>query len=385
MHRGFRFKLYPTPSQAEILGQWVGVTRLIYNIALEQRRDFWRPYLAAEGRHISFPSQGRELTELRKAFDWIEAVPQTIESAALGDLDRAYREFFAGRADYPTPRKAGRNDGCRLRGKEAPIRQLNAHWAEVRLPKIGWVRLRASRQIVGDIRTVTLARRSGAWSISFTSDIGEAAAESALPAVGIDRGVANALTLSTGEHVSLPCMKALDRRRRKAQRVLARRKRGSRRHSKQKLAIARLSAKAARIRAHHLHVASTDISRRFGSVALEDLKIGNMTTSGPGKRGLNRSILHQGWGIFATMLEYKLEAAGGRLAYVPAAYTSQTCSACGVVDRRSRKSQAAFECVHCGHQDHADINAAIEIKRRSTAFVEGGGSWPSDEASTLAA
>lgn len=114
------------------------------------------------------------------------------------------------------------------------------------------------------------------------------------------------------------------------------------------------------------------------------------TVEAPGRRvaqksGLNRSILAQGWSIFADQLEYKLEAAGGRLIYVPAAYTSQTCADCGVVDARSRKSQAVFECVACGHADHADTNAARNILRGSTAFVEEGHLRPPVEARTLAA
>ncbi|RYG85567.1 MAG: transposase, partial [Alphaproteobacteria bacterium] len=145
-----------------------------------------------------------------------------------------------------------------------------------------------------------------------------------------------------------------------------------------------------------LHGASVAIVRRFGVVAIEDLNIKAMTASAKGsveqpgrgvrqKAGLNRSILAQGWGIFEQMLDYKLEGTGGRLVYVPAPYTSQTCAECGVVDARSRESQAVFRCVACGHSDHADTNAARNIQRGSTAFVEVGHSLPSDEARTLAA
>lgn len=386
MHRGYRFRLYPTSEQADVLGEWVGITRLVYNLAWEQRRDFWRQYQATEGRRLAYVGQCRELTKLRAAFDWIAAVPQTALEAALNDLDKAFENYFRGRADFPGPRRLGINDACRFRARDVTRRKLSVRWHEVRLPKFGWVRFRSTRDFAGELRTVTVTRQNGQWFVTFLVDEEDrASAVSDLPGVGIDRGVANTLTLSTGEIVSLPCMAALTLRRKKAQRILARRKRGSRRYAKQRRAAAALTSKMARIRAHRLHEASASIARRFGAVALEDLRIKNMTAKGRGKRGLNRSILHQGWGMFAAMLEYKLEAAGGRLAYVPAAYTSQTCSACGVVDPRSRKSQATFECVHCGHQDHADINAAIEIKRRSTAFVEGSAAKQPCEARTLAA
>ena len=395
VHRGFKFRLHPTPDQAEVLGQWVGVTRLVYNLALEQRRDFWRQYRAAEGKSISLASQGRELTALRAEFDWVAAVPQMVLEAALNDLDKAYAAFFRG-GGYPTPRRLGAHDSARFRGRSVQVRRLNAKWAEAKLPKVGWVRFRQSRAVTGALKTVTIARGATGWSVVFACDIGAAPTINALPGVGIDRGVANALSLSTGEHIRLPDLTALEKRRRRAQRILARRKRGSERYTSQRRAVARIAGKIARVRAHALHVASTEIARRFGAVALEDLNVRAMTASARGtveapgrgvqqKAGLNRSILAQGWSIFAAQLDYKLEAAGGRLVYVPAAYTSQTCAECGVVDARSRKSQAAFECVACGHRDHADTNAARNIMRGSTAFVERGHPGRLDEARTLAA
>lgn len=146
--------------------------------------------------------------------------------------------------------------------------------------------------------------------------------------------------------------------------------------------VSRLSAKIARVRADWQHKASHSIAERFGIVAVEDLKIANMSASGRGKRGLNRSILNQGWGAFATKLAYKLEERGGSLVKVNPAYSSQTCSDCGAVDSASRKNQADFACTSCGFAANADHNAAIIILRRSTPSVEETGYGP-DEARTM--
>lgn len=398
MFRGYRYPLKPTPAQAEVLGQWVGVTRLIYNICLEQRRDHWRNYQRIKGRSISWVSQSAEITELRRQFDFIKAAPSDSLTQAARQLDRAFANFFAKRASFPTPRRLGLNDSVQLRASDTPTRRLNAKWSEVRLPKLGWVRFRDTRPMSGEPRNATLRRIGGAWFISFACNIGEAPARNEQPSVGIDRGVANTFSLSTGEHFSLPDMTAIEGRKRRAQKALARRKRGSARHAKQHRRVAALSARMARIRTHRLHEASADIARRFGVVAIEDLNIKSMTASAKGtvdapgrgvrqKAGLNRAILAQGWGAIATMLDYKLEAAGGRLVKVPAAYSSQTCPACGVIDAKSRESQAVFRCVACGHRAHADTTAAIEIRRRSTALlgVEGSQLRPPCEAPTLAA
>ena len=116
-------------------------------------------------------------------------------------------------------------------------------------------------------------------------------------------------------------------------------------------------------------------------IKLEKLQVQNMSRSAKGtvdnpginvkaKSGLNRSILDQGWGMFATMLKYKLAQRGGELVYVDPAYTSQTCAECGVIDKKSRKDQATFECVHCGHTDNADVNAARNILQARALAVE---------------
>lgn len=395
MHRGFAFRLYPAPAQAHTLGQWVGAARLVYNLALEQRRDFWRQYRAVEGRSISLASQSKDLTALRAEFDWIAAVPQTGLEAALNDLDKAYAAFFRG-GGYPTPRRLGQNDSIRFRGREILVEQLNAKWSRIRVPKLGWVKFRRSCEIVGRLLTATVRRVNDQWFLTVSSDVGAAPDFNRLPAVGIDRGVATTLSLSTGEHIRLPDLSATEKRKRRAQRILSRRKKGSARRNLQRRRLGLISAQLRRARCHHLHVASKSIAARFGVVALEALRIRSMTASAKGaaeapgvnvrqKAGLNRSILSQGWGIFAQQLEYKLEAAGGRLVYVPAAYTSQTCAECGVVDARSRKSQAVFDCVACDHSDHADTNAARNIMRGSTAFVEGDRLHSPVEAKTLAA
>jgi putative transposase len=244
--------------------------------------------------------------------------------------------------------------------------------------------MRLTREWRGRVVSARFVKDALGWHVSLACEIEHEVPANDLPAVGIDRGVANTLALSTGELLSTPSTAKLERRKKRAQRALARRKRGSNRYRKQRLRVARIAAKIARVRADWRHWTTTDIARRFGTVAVEDLRTSNMTTKGRGKRGLNRSILEQGWGAFERVLAYKLEERGGTLVKVNPAYTSQECSACGAIDKASRESQASFACRHCGFRAHADHNAAINILRRSTAVVEGRGCAP-DEARTLAA
>src|SRR5215203_3038556 len=374
--RGFRFKLSPTVEQEALFRQFAGVCRLIYNLALEQRRDWWRPYKRETGQRLNSVAQARQLTDLRAEFDWIRAIYVSCQQQALRDLDRAFANFFAGRACYPSPRKKGINDAFRFPGREVETRRLNAKWSAVRLPKIGWAKFRDTRPIRGLIKNATITSEADGWHVSFACEIEHEAPQNFRPAVGIDRGVATTLALSTGEMLCLPAtLNRIGTAQRRAQRVLSRRKRGSSRYARQRRRVARLHARAGRIRRDFHHRAALHIARRFGVAALEDLRIRNMTASAAGtmaepgrmvrqKAGLNRSILNQGWGAFDLILAYKMEERGGRIVKIDPAFTSQTCAACGVVDARSRKSQAIFECVRCGYRDNADRNAARNIVRR---------------------
>lgn len=372
--RSFKYRLAPTLEQEHLFRKFSGVCRLVYNLALEQRRDFYRQFERTTGHRLNYVAQARELTALRAEFDWIAAISQTCQQQALRDLDKAFVNFFAGRAAYPSPRRKGVNESFRFQGREVETKFLNGKWSAVRLPKIGWVKFRDTRPLRGIVKNVTVILDPLGWHVSFACEIAHAVPASICPSVGADRGVANTLTLSTGEHLSVPAsLEALERRQRAAQRVLARKKRGSKRRLRQARRCARLAARRARIRRDWHHRAALDIARRFSVVVLEDLKVKGMTASAAGtaeqpgrnvrqKSSLNRSILNQGWFNFETILAYKLEERGGTLLKVNPAYTSQTCSVCGACDSESRESQAIFSCRECGHRGHADVNAAINIR-----------------------
>ena len=384
VRRGYRFRLYPTPEQEALFRQFAGACRFVYNLALEQREREWT-YYRDSGTPLTFYEQSRQLTDLRAEVDWLAAMPRSSLEYALRDLDRAYQAFFAGRAKYPTPRRKGVNDAFRCRGREVSVRNFSAKWSAVKLPKIGWVRLRMTRQMPPEAIAVTISLDALGWHASFDCEVEAVEPVRLSASVGIDRGVANTLALSTGEMFSVsPSLDALDRRHRTAQQVAARRVKGSKRRAAAQRRVAGLAARRARIRKDWLHKTSSAIANRFGTVVMEDLKVANMTAGGRGKRGLNRSILNQGWTQFAALLDYKLTERGGTLVLVNPAYTSQQCSECGVIDKESRESQAVFNCRHCGFRGHADTNASLNILRRANSShprVEGTGCGP-DEART---
>jgi putative transposase len=393
--RTFRYRLYPTTQQAATLGHFAGVCRFIYNLALEQRRDWWRQFKQNTGVGISFASQCRELTALRSSVDWINDAPRCALEQSLRDLDAAYERFFTGKGGYPTPRKKGVNDSFRIRGKEiarAVRRCDNARYAEIRLPKLGWCKFRLSRPLPLDYRLVaaTVIQDALGWHVCLCMRLRSLGVLGPSSVIGIDRGVANTLSFSDGTFASQPiaALQEIDRRAKLHQRRLGRQQKGSNRRAGTKRLLAKTKAKAARARKHWNHEQTTRIAANYGSVVIEALKTKVMTRSAKGtvdapgvnvrqKAGLNRSILEQGWHQFELMLAYKLEAAGGQLIKVNPAYTSQTCSACGSVSKTHRKSQAVFECSDCGHVAHADTNAALNILRAGEQPASRGAVRPS--------
>ena len=212
--------------------------------------------------------------------------------------------------------------------------------------------------------------RAGRWHLAFAAIPAPVPAPGNGQVVGIDRGVAVAAALSTGQLLHTPGLTVREGARlRRLERRLARAKRGSNRRAKAKHAIARLRARETSRRKDRAEKASTGIARRFDLIQVEDPQVAAMTRSANGTRenpgrnvrakaGLNRGILRPGWGLLARRLD---EKAPSRAEKIHPAFTSQRCSACGHVHPKSRKSQANFRCTACGYASNADVNAAHNI------------------------
>jgi transposase len=377
-----RYRLLPSPIQEAVLRGHCAHARYVWNLAVEQHKH-WRPGRASAP---SYQEQCRQLTQARAGYAWLAAGSVTVQQQALRDFSQAMAAFFdpENPAGRPSWRKAGRDEGFRIvgRGTQWEVRRVSRKVGQVRVPKAGWVRFRWSRPVPAGVVSYRVTMdRAGRWHVAFAAIPEPIPAPGNGEAVGVDRGVSVSAALSTGELLHAPGMTVRERQRlRRLERKLARARRGSERRARLKHAIARLRARETDRRKDWAEKASTDLARRFDLIRVENLKISKMTRSAKGTRadpgrnvrakaGLNRGILRSGWGLLARRLE---EKAPGRVEKVEPAFTSQRCSACGQVDPKARKSQAAFQCTACGYACHADVNAAINIAAGHAVTARGG-------------
>lgn len=390
-----KYRLNPA-GQVDDLVRHCADARFVWNLALEQAnlyRKHWGPTPNSAVRN-------RQLAEARKG-SWLGEGSSSVQQQALRDFDQAMRNWWAGTHGRPTWRSRERNNSFRVR--DVNVRKLNLRWAELLVPKCGWVRFRLSRPLPAEFAMATITLdRAGRWHVSFTAPQPTVHRERTGETVGIDVGVVHTLTLSTGEHLDMPTLLTAGEAQRKTrlQRQLARQRKGSSRRERTKLAIAKLSAREVDRRNDWIETATTALVRRFDQISVEDLQVKNMvrtakgTVEEPGanvrqKAGLNRSIHRQGWSKFRTRLEQKAEAATEKCSVIAVnpRGTSQRCAACGHTAKENRESQAVLRCRACGHTANADHNAAINIDAAGQA-VTGRGGTPHqrpDETSTTKA
>lgn len=364
--------------------EWCAHARFVWNLALEQR-NFWRRGMPS----LSGYDQKRQLAEARAANEWLRSGPSVVQQQAVLDLDRAFRNWWAGSHRRPTWRRKGVHEGFVIR--DVVVRRLNRKWATVMVPKLGPVRFRLHRPMpeTFGMGRVTLDR-AGRWHVSFSSVPDPIEGPGTGEVVGVDRGVKHTIALSTGELGSCPQPDWATRRR--LQRRMARQEKGSNRRARTKARLARQAAREADRRKDWIERTTTDLAKRFDVVVMERLQTKQMMRSGAGtleapgrnvasKRGLNRGIASQAWGLFERRLRHKI---GDRLVLVPAAFTSQCCHECGHIDQANRENQG-FVCTRCGHTAHADVNAAKNIAalgRRVSGRGGIGAVGPPGEAST---
>ncbi len=360
--------------------RFAGACRFVFNRALALQNENHE----AGNKYVSYTKMASWLIEWKSHPDtqWLKDTPSQPLQQSLKDLERGYKNFFQKRAAFPRFKKRGQNDAFRY-PQGVKLDQTNNCIA---LPKLGWIRYRNSREVIGEVKNVTVIQSCGKWYVSIQTEYEvPEQVHKAASMVGLDAGVTKLATLSDGTvYQPVNSFKANQRKLAMLQRQLSRKVKFSASWQKQKKKIQRLHSHIANIRRDYLHKVTSEISKNHAMIVIEDLKVCNISKSAKGtaerpgrniraKSGLNRSILDQGWYEMRRQLEYKQLWRSGQVLAIPPAYTSQRCVCCGHTAKENRQTQSKFVCQVCGYTENADINGARNILAAGHAVLACGG------------
>lgn len=370
MLRAVKVRLYPTVEQCSIIADQIGVARYVYNRSLALRKYAYTKFGIKVGK-FDLIKRLAVLKEREKT-SWLKKADSQVLQQSISNMDKAYQHFFKG-GGYPKFKSKHHS----RQSIQYPQR-VKIEGSKIYLPKVGWVKYKGFREdVVGKIKTVTVSHEANLYHAAILIDDGV----DTLPvctstnSIGIDVGVSLVAADSNGGRIKpLDLVRELTKLRLRAQQ-LSRKSKGSNNRVKAKARLAKQNLHIANMRKDFLHKLSLQYAENQGIVVVEDLKIKNMTKAAKGteekpgkqvaqKKGLNRSITQQSWGLFFEMLEHKVIARGGKFVKVDPRHTSQTCNVCGHVSSKNRLKQEKFVCKACGHRDNADVNAAKNIRDR---------------------
>lgn len=354
--RAFKYRFYPTETQAAELARTFGCVRYVYNWALDFRTKAYQQ----RGERVSYAETDLMLTKLKAEPNtaFLAEVAAVPLQQALRHLQGAYQGFFDKRARYPRFKSRKRSkasatytrNGFRWRGAELFLAKmaepLNIVWSRP-LPK------------GAHPSTVTVSRdTANRWFVSILCEDAIESAPSTRAVVGIDAGLDSLATFSTGEKVANPRHERADRKRlAKAQRELSRKQPGSANGAKARVKVARVHARIADRRRDHLHKLTTRLVRENQTIVIEDLSIRNMLKN----HSLARAISDASWYEFRSMLEYKCAWYGRDLVVIDRWFpSSKLCSACGCLQDKMPLSVREWTCA-CGTVHDRDVNAAKNI------------------------
>jgi len=379
VHKTYKQRLLLSPEQTKLCGTIAGIVRLVYNLSLEQRLMAY----SLTRKSLNYYDQSKELPDLKEAFPFIKLASAQSIQQGLKDLQKSFDRFFKKISGFPSYRKRGINDSFRNPDPSGfKISMISKRKGSINLPKLGTIYFRCTQKILGKPLFATVSRQAGNWYISITCSINtEDLIDPKKPLIpinqrtpiGIDRGCHN--TIATSEPIdnrylhSLPTnkLKLTETRIKFLQRQLSNKIKYSNNYKKLRFKITKKHKKLRNLRHDWHHKMTTKIAKNHSYIFLEALKVKNMTKSASGtldnpgtnvaqKRGLNKSILRQAWGIFESMLTYKSGWYGSTMGKKPhPAFTSQKCHQCKHVHSLNRDGED-FLCRRCHHHAHADVN-----------------------------
>lgn len=355
IQKAYKFRISkPSKTAQANLEQTLNLCRDLYNCALQERKDAYRLNRIS----LNYHDQRGQLPEIKQTNPEYKSVYSQILQDVLKRVEKSFDGFFRRlktkqKAGFPRFKSISRYDSFCY-----PQSGFSLTGNKLTLSKIGTVKLKLSRKIVGKIKTLTIKNECGKWFAIFTVETSIEPLPKTNQAIGIDAGISSFLTLSDGTQIdNWKYYEQSQKKLRVAQRRVARRKKGSNRRRKAVMQLKKIHQKIKNQRNDFQHKISTWFVQNYDLIAVEKLNLLGLS------RGfLSKQMNDVAIGNFFNMLRYKAECAGKKLIEVQPHFTSQDCSSCG---ERVKKdlSVRVHHCLKCGLKIDRDVNSSINILR----------------------
>ncbi|MEI4623804.1 transposase [Bacillus pfraonensis] len=366
VNKAYKFRLYPTQDQEQLLMKTFGCVRFVYNQMLVERKETYKQFKDNKEalKKQKFPTPAK----YKKEFVWLKEV-DSLALANVGlNLQKAYKNFFSGRAEFPKFKSRKARQSYTTNVVNGNIMLLEGY---IKLPKLKLVKMKLHREIPSHhiIKSCTVSRtKTGKYYVSILTEYEHEPILKEVQAVaGLDFSM-NGLFVDSeeGKITNYPRFyyQALEKLA-KEQRILSRRKKSSNRWHKQRLKVAKLYERIANQRKDFLHKESHKLAKLYDCVVIEDLNMKGMLQA----LNFSKSVADNAWGMFTTFLQYKLEEQGKKFIKIDKWFlSSQTCSCCGQVKESLSLSERTFYC-ECGFMADRDWNTSINIKHEGLRLL----------------
>lgn len=365
--KAYKFRLYPTEEQKQIIHQTFGSTRFVYNYYLSKKDAYYKE----TKNNLTLSDIKKDLVKLKKEKEWLSDIDSMSLTTTLDNLDRAYLNFFKKRGSHPVYKKKGCHDSYKTisirssyKGNDYNNIYLDMEKKEIKLPKLGLVKVRGYRHLSKklDIVNATISKEGNKYYVSLC--VKEEIKENNViieKAIGIDLGVASLVTTSEGKKYDKLNINRIEKHIEVLQQRLSRCVPKSNNYNKLKSKIARLYQKIRNMRKYYIHEVTNEIVKDNDLIICENLKTKTMIEGSENKR-LTKGIINASFSEVISQLEYKTKWYGKTLIHINTYYpSSKICSHCGRRNEINNLSIRKFECNHCKSENDRDINASINI------------------------
>ncbi|MFM6195909.1 MAG: RNA-guided endonuclease InsQ/TnpB family protein [Planktothrix sp.] len=373
MLKATKVRLYPTPEQELVLAKSFGCARWYWNLALNACIQHYQE----TGKSLKLASYKGMLPQLKKEYPWLkeDCYSSVLQCVAI-NLDRAYKNFFEGRAKFPNFKSKHHKQSIQY------PQSVTVNGEYLKVPKIGKIKAVFHREIQGKIKTVTISKTStNKYFASILCEVeGSEVKESGNKVIGIDLGLKDFAIVHDGESVTKYVNpKHLNRHQEnlaRKQKKLSRKTKGSSAREQSRKKVAKVHERIANSRQDFLHKLSRKLVNESQVIVVENLNVKGMVKN----QKLSKSISDVGWGMFINFLDYKLQQRSGKLVEIDRFFpSSKTCSSCGHVVDELPLNIREWDCPNCHTHHDRDENASLNIRNEGIRILKGGGNPVSAE------